>query len=247
MREVYPASEAFIAIADRGPGEGLRLLVDNGVFYEFVPTGELDAPAPTRHWLGNVETGVEYAIVLSTCAGAWGYILGDTIRFVEIDPPRILVTGRTSYTLSASGEHLINAEIEEAVAVAAASVGSSVVDYSVAPIFPIPGGSKAGHQYMIEFSEGPLSAKQLDEFRDKLDSHLTALNADYKEHRAGDFGLLPPRVKTLGKGAFRDWMNKRGKLGGQHKVPRIINDANLFSDLQAFVSQSRSQRRAPET
>ena len=104
---MYPASEAFIAIADRGPGEGLRLIVDNGVFFEFVPTEELGASNPSRHWLGNAELGIEYAVVLSTCAGAWGYILGDTIKFVELDPPRILVTGRTSYVLSAFGEHLI--------------------------------------------------------------------------------------------------------------------------------------------
>ena len=116
LREVYPASEAFIAIADRGPGEGLRLIVDNGVFFEFVPAKELSASNPTRHWLGNAEPGIEYAVVVSTCAGAWAYVLGDTVKFLELDPPRILVTGRTSYVLSAFGEHLIGSEIEEAIA-----------------------------------------------------------------------------------------------------------------------------------
>lgn len=241
MREVYPASEAFIAIADRGSGEGLRLLIDNGVFYEFVPTAELDAAVPTRHWLGTVETDVEYAIVLSTCAGAWGYILGDTVRFIETDPPRILVTGRTSYMLSAFGEHLIDAEIEEAAAAAATSVDASVVDYCVAPLFPLTDGPKARHQYLIEFVEGPLPSKRLCDFRDRLDRDLCALNADYKEHRAGDFGLKPPSVTMLETGTFRAWMKERGKLGGQHKVPRIINGADLLANLREFVSQSNTK------
>jgi hypothetical protein len=120
LREVYPASEAFIAIADRGPGEGLRLIVDNSVFFEFVPAKELNTANPSRHWLGNAEPGIDYAVVVSTCAGAWAYVLGDTVQFLEFDPPRILVTGRTSYVLSAFGEHLIGSQIEDAIAAAAA-------------------------------------------------------------------------------------------------------------------------------
>jgi hypothetical protein len=120
LREVYPASEAFIAIADRGPGEGLRLIVDNSVFFEFVPAKELNTANPSRHWLGNAEPGIDHAVVVSTCAGAWAYVLGDTVQFLEFDPPRILVTGRTSYVLSAFGEHLIGSQIEDAIAAAAA-------------------------------------------------------------------------------------------------------------------------------
>jgi len=135
LREVYPASEAFIAIADRGPGEGLRLIVDNGVFFEFVPAKELSTANPARHWLGNVEPGIEYAVVVSTCAGAWAYILGDTIRFLELDPPRILVTGRTSYVLSAFGEHLIGSEIEEAIAFAAGAINTHVSTIALRPAF----------------------------------------------------------------------------------------------------------------
>jgi len=236
LREVYSASEGFIAVADRGQGEGLRLIIDNGLFFEFVPTGELESPAPTRHWLGTVEPGVDYAIVLSTCAGAWGYVIGDTVRFVEVDPPRIVVTGRTSYMLSAFGEHLIAEEIEEAVAGAATAIGASVANYSVAAVVPEASGAKPGHRYVVEFAGGPPEPGRLEAFRAVLDDRLRALNTDYSDHRAGDFGLGLPQVEPVAPGTFLAWIKHRGQLGGQHKVPRIINDAKLFADLLAFVS-----------
>ena len=245
LREVYPASEAFIAIADRGPGEGLRLIVDNAVFFEFVPTGELGSAAPTRHWLGTVEPGVDYAVVLSTCAGAWGYILGDTVRFVDLDPPRVLVTGRTSFVLSAFGEHLIQEEIEQAVAGAAGAVGASVVDYCVAPVFPGAGEARGGHHYVVEFAGEPPAAARIAAFGDTLDDLLCGFNADYREHRAGDYGLRPPKIEAIAPGMFAAWMKSRGKLGGQHKVPRIINDPALFADLLAFLSRAGARRDRP--
>lgn len=246
LREVYPASEGFIAIADRGQGEGLRLIVDNGVFYEFVPTEELGAPEPTRHWIGNVETGIDYAVVLSTCAGAWAYILGDTVRFVETDPPRILVTGRTSYVLSAFGEHLIAEEIEEAVAVAADAIAGTVSDYCVAPVFPESAGARGGHHYVVEFSGKRPGAKRIAAFRDALDNRLQELNADYEEHRARDYGLRPPDVKAVPPGTFMAWMKSRGQLGGQHKVPRIINDTALFASLRVFLSEAGTKPASPK-
>ena len=124
MREVYPASEGFVAIADRGPGEGLRLVADNGLFYEFVPVDELGRDKPTRHWLGTVETGVDYAIVLTTCAGLWSYLIGDVVRFVDRSPPRLIITGRTSYMLSSFGEHLTGELIETCVLAAAEAIGA---------------------------------------------------------------------------------------------------------------------------
>jgi hypothetical protein len=235
LREVYPASEAFVAIADRGPGEGLRLLVDNGVFYEFIPAKEFGTSNPSRHWLGNAETRVEYAVVVSTCAGAWAYVLGDTVQFLELDPPRILVTGRTSYVLSAFGEHLIDAEIEEAIAAAAATIDADVIDYCVAPVFPESAGRRAAHHYVIEFADGPPQASQLAAFAGALDAHLCALNADYKDHRAGDYGLQAPTIEVITPGSFAAWMKSRGQLGGQHKVPRIVNDAKLFASLRKFA------------
>lgn len=244
LREVYPASEAFIAVADRAQGEGLRLLVDNGVFFEFVPVGELSAAEPTRHWLATAETGIEYAVVLSTCAGAWGYILGDTVRFVELEPPRILVTGRTSYVLSAFGEHLIDAEIAEAMAAAGDAIEAAVVDYCVAPVFSAERGDTGGHHYVVEFAGGKPAARRMTRFRQVLDERLQALNADYRAHRKGRYGLRVPRVTCAAPGTFRAWMKSRGQLGGQHKVPRIVNDAELFADLTAFLEARRPRRRA---
>ena len=136
LREVYPASEGFIALADRGYNEGLRLLMDHGLFFEFVPVDELDSLEPMRHWCGLLEKDVNYAVVLSTCAGLWAYVLGDTVKFIETNPPRLLVTGRTSYSLSAFGEHLIAEEIEDAISAASTTIGEPVTDYSVGPVFP---------------------------------------------------------------------------------------------------------------
>ena len=129
LREVYAASEGFVAVADRGPGEGMRVVLDHGIFYEFVPVDDIGAASPARHAIGEIETGVDYAPALSTCAGLWGFILGDTVRFVSRDPPRLFVTGRLSYTLSAFGEHLTGEEIEAAVTDAAAAIGAGVARF----------------------------------------------------------------------------------------------------------------------
>jgi hypothetical protein len=235
LREVYPASEGFVAIADRGPGEGLRLIVDNGIFFEFVPTAELDGPSPTRHWLGNAEAGLDYAVVVSTCAGAWAYILGDTVRFLDLNPPRILVTGRTSYVLSAFGEHLISSEIEQAVAAAAETINANVTDYCVAPSFPERPGDKGRHHYVVEFLEGRPAQDQIAAFATTLDTRLGELNVDYQSLRKGDYALRAPRIDVIGPGSFAAWMKSRSQLGGQHKVPRIINDAALFTNLVNFT------------
>jgi hypothetical protein len=231
LREVYPASEGFVAVADRAPGEGLRLLLDNGLFFEFVPVAELDRPAPTRHWVATAETGVDYALVLTSCAGLWAYILGDTVRIVDRRPPRVLVTGRTAYGLSAFGEHLIGEEIEEAVAAAAAGIGRSVVDFTVTPIYPAAEGGPGGHLFLIEFTQ-PADAEALDRVARVLDAELLARNADYAVHRSGDFGLLAPQVEQVPAGGFARWMKARGKLGGQSKVPRVIVERELLAGLQ---------------
>jgi hypothetical protein len=232
-REVYAASEAFIAAADRGEGDGLRLVLDHGVFYEFVPAAEIDSGAPTRHWIGDFETGIDYAPVVSTCAGLWGYVIGDTVRFVERDPPRLLVTGRLSYTLSAFGEHLIGEEIEAAVAAAAAAIGAGVRDFAVGALYPEKAGEIGGHLFVVEF-ERPVSDEERDRFVGAVDRELTQRNLDYRAHRAGGFGMRDPQLLVLRQGGFAEWMRRRGKLGSQNKVPRIINDTDLFGDLRGF-------------
>lgn len=240
LREVYPASEGFVAIGDRGTGEGLRLITDRGAFFEFVPVAELDAVRPPRHWLADVEVGVNYAVVLSTCAGAWGYVLGDTVRFTERNPPRLVMTGRTAYTLSAFGEHLIGQEIEAAVAAAAKCIGSPVLDYSVGAAFPDQPAQRGGHVYVVEFTRGPPDAADLARFAEEVDARLRAANRDYSDFRAGSFGIAPPRVEPAPRGTFAAWMKARGKLGGQHKVPRIINDQQVLASLRDLASRRRA-------
>lgn len=231
LREVYPASEGFFAVADRGPGEGMRLIADGGLFYEFVAPDELAASAPVRHWLADVRTGVDYALVISSCAGLWAYIVGDLVRFVDLAPPRLLVTGRLSYFLSAFGEHLTGEEIEAAVSEAAEAMHAAIADFAVGAVFPDATDSRGGHAYIVEFS-GPVP--DLEAFAHTLDAALCSGNDDYRAHRSGGFGLRPPKVLVVQHGAFAAWMKQRGQLGGQHKVPRIITDQALFYELCRF-------------
>ncbi len=240
LREVYPASEGFIAVGDRGYGDGMRVVLDSGIFYEFVPFEELGSANPTRHTVATIEEGVNYAIILTTCAGLWSYILGDTVRFVQKNPARLLVTGRTSYYLSAFGEHLIAEEIDDAVSSAAAAIGLSVSDYSVGPLYPSNTSELGGHLYVVEFQERLPSESEQDIFLKALDKKLCVRNEDYEAHRAKGFGLRAPIGNFVPAGTFMNWMKKRGKLGGQHKVPRIIMKAELFDDLRTFADSRKS-------
>jgi hypothetical protein len=228
-REVYAASEGFIAVADRGDGEGMRLLVDRGLFFEFVRPAELASAAPDRRWVGNADLDQEYALILSTNSGLWSYSLGDTVRLVSRKPPRILITGRLSWALSVAGEHLIGAELDAAVSVAARSVGRQVVEYSAAPLQPDASDARAGHLFVVEL-DGPADSPA---FALALDSALTQANEDYAAHRAGDFGLRSPDVRLVAPGSFARWMERRGKLGAQNKVPRVMASAESLAQLLA--------------
>ena len=159
LREVYPASECYFASEDRGSGEGMRMTLDHGVFFEFVPLEELESDKPTRHWVKNLETGVNYAMVLSSPSGLWSYVIGDTVRFIERDPARLFVTGRTSYMLSAFGEHLIGEEIREGLQYATHQVGGRLVDYSVGALYPENSSALGGHLYVLEFAAGSVSKR----------------------------------------------------------------------------------------
>ncbi len=246
-REVYPASEGFFAVADRADGEGLRLLLDTGIFYEFVPLDGLDGANPDCRWIGDAEPGVNYALAVTTCAGLWRYLVGDTVTLVERDPPRVLVTGRTSYMLSAFGEHVIGAEVEQAVAEAARAIGATVSDFAAGSLFPEETGARGGHLYIVELgadagARGP-DADRRARFAERLDATLRRLNDDYAAHRAGGYGMDPARVRFLPPGAFAAWMKSRGKLGGQNKVPRIVNDPDLFAALRAFADGEGTTER----
>lgn len=225
LREAYPASEGFIAVADRGPGEGLRLMIDNGLFFEFVPVEELDRPNPTRHWVATMQPGIDYAVVVSTCAGLWSYVIGDTVKVVNRAPPRVLITGRTSWAVSFFGEHLIDAEIETAIAAAAQSIGAMVTDFTLGADLPADG--VGGHVFLVEFDQAP-APDRVAAFAQRLDRELAALNDDYRAHRAEGFGLRAPEVHVVQPGGFARWMKAQGRLGGQNKVPRVIGDSARF-------------------
>ncbi len=231
LQESYPCSEGFLAFGDPATGL-LRLCFDHGIFYEFVPCDELGSADPTRHWLGDVRTGVNYAIVVSTCAGLWSHVIGDTVRFESLSPPRITFTGRTKYSLSAFGEHLISEEIEGAVASAAAATGASVRDWHVGPVFR---GALGHHLYVFEFLRPP---GDLPAFREALDRDLGRRNADYRAHRAEGVGLPLPALIVAGPGGLDAWMRSRGKLGGQNKFPRMDNGGTLTAEIAGFLRAS---------
>jgi hypothetical protein len=228
--ETYPASEAFIASEDFRHGF-LRLIPDHDIFFEFLPRDELDSARPARHTLREVEVGQQYAIVLTTCAGLWSYVLGDTICFERRDPLLLRFTGRTRYFLSAFGEHLISEEVEQAIARAAQACGASVVDFHVGPLFPETPNQPGRHRYLVEFADLP---PDLGSFTRELDRALCSLNEDYDAHRQGDLTLLAPEVLPVRRGGFAEWMRARGKLGGQHKVPRMDNSGEITRELTGF-------------
>ncbi len=247
-REVYPASEGFIAIADRGSGEGMRLMADNGIFFEFVPLSELDADRPVRHWVGNLETGEDYAIILTTNSGMFAYRIGDTVRFVDRAPPRLLITGRTSYMLSAFGEHLIGAEIDQAVNAAAGATGLTVNEYCVGPVLSRQKGSVGHHLFIVETGTAitdPTLAQRAAAFRETVDSTLDALSRDYGTHRRNGVGMAGPGIRFVNPGTFARWMARKGKSGGQHKVPRVISDPSRFTMVTHEIAAESPELRYP--
>lgn len=233
FQEVYPASEGFVAVGDQvaaaGDGAGgMRLLTDAGLFFEFLPAGLLEAGRPPRFeaavGLADVEVGVDYALVMTTPAGLWRYLIGDVVRFDGLEPPRLRFVGRTRLELSAFGEHVIEFEVVAALAEAASRLGLLVRDFTVAPIFPDPGrrGARGRHQWLIEL-DGIPSLNLREVLPDVLDYGLQRANDDYRGKRRGG-SLGRPEVLLLPVGSFAGWLTRAGKLGGQHKVPRLRSD-----------------------
>ncbi len=229
--ETYPCSEGFVASEDPRY-ELLRIVPDHDIFFEFVPVEDLELDRPARHTLANVERGVQYAVIMTTCAGLWSYQVGDTVAFEQRDPPLLRFTGRTKYFLSAFGEHLISEEVEKAVAAACTATESTASDFHVGPVFP---QDRPGfHRYLIEFKHPP---DDLNAFTQQLDGELCRLNEDYEAHRVGDLTMLAPEVQIVPPGGFTAWMRSRGKLGGQHKVPRMDNSGEITRQLEAFFAR----------
>ncbi len=235
LREVYPASEGFIAVADRGSGEGLRMVLDHGVFYEFVPVDELGHENPTRHWVGNLEVGVDYAIAVSSCAGLWSYLIGDVVRLVDREIPRLLVTGRTAYYLTTFGEHITGELLETSLIAAAKEKQLSISEFSVGTQVSKVKGEMGRHVHVIEFREGAQNETTAAAMAKVVDAQLAERNEDYRERRAVSGGIQPPHVIAAAPGAFNNWMKGRGKLGGQNKIPRVIGNPETFDDLLNFV------------
>ncbi|MBN9118796.1 MAG: GH3 auxin-responsive promoter family protein [Planctomycetes bacterium] len=236
--EVYPCSEGFIATEDPRY-KLLRVVPDHDIFFEFVPFDDFDKHGrlkdhPTRHTLANVEVGVQYAVVLTSCAGVWSYLVGDTVAFEKRDPPLIRFTGRTKYFLSAFGEHLISEEVEKAVAHAAEACGVVALDFHVGPVFPSQPGKPGHHLYLIEFAEG---APDVSRFAKLIDEELSRINEDYAPHRVGDLAMLMPEVRVVKPGGFAEWMKARGKYGGQNKVPRMDNSGAMTKDMAAWFAE----------
>lgn len=232
--EVYPCSEGFVATED--PRYGLlRVVPDHNIFFEFVPVDQLGRDFPTRHTLADVELGVQYAVVITSCAGVWSYLLGDTVAFEKRNPPLLRFTGRTKYFLSAFGEHLISEEVEKAIALACQMCGADQIDFHVGPVFPTDPNKPGHHLYLVEFR---CDCPSLERFVTELDANLCRLNEDYAAHRVGDLTMLRPEVKAVKPGGFEEWMKSRGKSGGQHKVPRMDNTGSLTAEMRDWFEKN---------
>jgi hypothetical protein len=227
--EVYPASEGFVGVQTE-PADGLSLMLDYGIFYEFVPVEDLGTAAPRRHTVADVELGRHYAVVMSTPAGLWSYVLGDTIRFTARDPLRLVITGRTRHYVNAFGENVIVEEVERALVRACRRTEAEVVEFTVAPRFPSPVEPRGGHEWLIEFRVPPTEP---DDFARILDEALAALNTDYRTKRSGSVGMVAPVVTTLPPETFHRWLRRAGRLGDQHKVARVTNDRGIADALRA--------------
>jgi len=231
--EMYNASEGFFAAQDSPGEEGMLLFTNHGIFMEFMPAGEYGKPDPQTIGLNDVQLGINYAPVISTNGGLWRYLLGDTIQFTQLGPYRIKVSGRLKHFINAFGEELIVDNADKAIVAAAEKSGAVVNDYTAAPVY-FGDQSNGAHEWLIEFEKEP---DNLTVFSDHLDKSLKALNSDYEAKRHKDIALRPPLVKSVPKGLFINWLRKKGKLGGQHKVPRLSNDRQYMDELLEMLKQ----------
>ena len=222
--EIYNASEGFFAIQDRNGSDELLLMLDYGIFYEFIPLGEDDSAIIP---LDQVQLGQRYILVITTNGGLWRYKIGDVVQFTSLSPYRIQIAGRTKHYINAFGEELVIENADRAIAVAALTCDVEVVDYSVAPIF-MEGNKKGSHEWMIEFKKVP---KDLMQFQSVLDQELKRLNSDYEAKRYKDMTMILPKINVAQQGLFYRWLEHKKKLGGQHKVPRLSNDRKLMDSL----------------
>ncbi len=233
--ETFPASEGFFAFQDSQEAEGLLLNTNSGIFYEFVPAGEIFNANPTRISLKDVKVGENYALIINNNAGLWGYNIGDTVKFVSTNPYRLLVTGRVKHFISAFGEHVIGEEVEYSLMQAAAEEGVRITEFTVAPMIE-QGKGKSFHEWFVEFEKAP---QNLGAFANKVDNNLRKKNIYYDDLIAGNI-LNPLHIKTVQKNGFIDYMKSIGKLGGQNKVPRLSNDRKIADELEKWTGNKKN-------
>ena len=231
--EMYNASEGFFA-ASENPGEdGMLLFLDHGVFMEFMPVSEYGKKEPQTIGLQDVETHKNYALIISTTGGLWRYMLGDTIQFTSIKPFKIKVSGRLKHYINAFGEEVIVDNTDKAIAMASEKTGAVVADYTAAPVY-FSDSSNGAHEWLIEFEK---EASSLDEFTKELDSALKTINSDYEAKRYKNIALRLPVVHAIKKGTFTEWLRRKGKLGGQHKIPRLSNERILIEEVLKMTGE----------
>jgi len=228
--ETFPASEGFFAFQDSQDEDGLLLNTNSGIFFEFVPAGEIFNESPTRLSLKDVKEGENYALIINNNAGLWSYNIGDTVRFVSLDPYRLQVTGRIKHFISAFGEHVIGEEVEYSLMKAAKEEGAQITEFTVAPVIE-QGKGKSYHEWFVEFSNKP---PDLNSFAGKVDVNLREKNIYYDDLIRGHI-LQPLNIRIVRKNGFIDYMKSIGKLGGQNKVPRLSNDRQLASALENYL------------
>lgn len=225
--ETYNASEGFFGIQDKDNSEEMLLMLDYGIFYEFIPLELVEDENPKALLLGEVELHKNYAIVISTNGGLWRYMIGDTIQFTSIEPYRIKITGRTKHFINAFGEEVIIDNAEQALTKACLATNAEIKDYTACPIY-FKGEEAGGHEWIIEFERQP---DDFEKFIDIMDQTLREVNSDYDAKRFKDMALRRPTVHNAPKDLFYNWLKNKGKLGGQHKVPRLANDRKYVDDI----------------
>ena len=230
--ETYNASEGFFGIQDQTNSSEMLLMLDYGIYYEFIPIENLEEENPKTLTLAEVSLHKNYAIVISTNGGLWRYIVGDTIQFTSLNPYRILITGRTKHFINAFGEELIIDNAEKALVSACDSCDAAIKDYTAGPIY-FGDKNAGGHEWIIEFEKEPAD---LNLFTDSLDNALKKINSDYEAKRKGDMALMKPIIHIAKKDTFYNWMKNRGKLGGQHKVPRLANSRIYLDEILKMIN-----------
>lgn len=225
--ETYNASEGFFGIQDQSDSNDLLLMLDYGIYYEFIAMEELEKENPDTLILSEVELDKNYAIVISTNAGLWRYMIGDTVKFTSLSPYRIKITGRTKHFINAFGEEVIIDNAEKALNKACADTGAEIRDYTACPIY-FDENEPGAHEWIIEFEKKP---KEFDRFVDILDNTLREVNSDYDAKRFKDMALKRPKVHIAPDGTFYKWLKSKGKLGGQHKVPRLANERKYVEEI----------------